>query len=154
VTVCRAVAQAVSRRPVTVETRVRDRGQSIWDLWWTEWHWDRFSSSTSVFPCQFNSTGAPLHGKTRKPTIFITGLHNKPQGCGASVASAAGSFTARKKSVSLPYLELTVTAPRMWRECCPIHTVGQSCSRQAPVRYLSLCLNLLKPSGDFTYHQV
>jgi hypothetical protein len=25
--------------------------------------------------------------------IFITGLHNKPQGCGASVASAAGHFT-------------------------------------------------------------
>jgi RNA-binding protein YhbY len=24
--------------------------------------------------------------------IFITGLHNKPQGCGASVASAAGPF--------------------------------------------------------------
>jgi hypothetical protein len=25
--------------------------------------------------------------------IIITGLHNKPQGCGASVASAAGPFT-------------------------------------------------------------
>jgi hypothetical protein len=25
--------------------------------------------------------------------IFITGLHSKPQGCGASVASAAGPFT-------------------------------------------------------------
>jgi hypothetical protein len=24
--------------------------------------------------------------------IFITGLHNKPQGCGASVAPAAGLF--------------------------------------------------------------
>jgi hypothetical protein len=24
--------------------------------------------------------------------IFITGLHNKPQGCGGSVASAAGPF--------------------------------------------------------------
>jgi hypothetical protein len=24
--------------------------------------------------------------------IFITGLHNKPQGCGASAASAAGPF--------------------------------------------------------------
>ena len=28
----------------------------------------------------------------RKLIIFITGLHNKPQGCGASVASAAGSL--------------------------------------------------------------
>jgi hypothetical protein len=25
--------------------------------------------------------------------IFITGLYKKPQGCGASVASAAGPFT-------------------------------------------------------------
>jgi hypothetical protein len=29
--------------------------------------------------------------------IFITGLRNKPQGCGASVASAAGPFTTKKK---------------------------------------------------------
>jgi hypothetical protein len=33
---------------------------------------------------------------TRKFIIF-TGLHNKPQGCGASVASAAGPFTTKKK---------------------------------------------------------
>jgi hypothetical protein len=32
--------------------------------------------------------------------IFITGLHNKPQGCGASVASAAGPFTTKKKKSS------------------------------------------------------
>jgi hypothetical protein len=29
--------------------------------------------------------------------IFITGLHNKPQGCGASVASAAEPFSTKKK---------------------------------------------------------
>jgi hypothetical protein len=59
-----------------------------------------FSSSTSVFPCQFHSTGAPLLGKGQKIIIifiFITGLHNKPQGCGASVASAAGPFTTKKE---------------------------------------------------------
>jgi hypothetical protein len=28
--------------------------------------------------------------------IFITGLHNNPQGCGASVASAAGPFSTKK----------------------------------------------------------
>jgi hypothetical protein len=27
-------------------------------------------------------------------------LHNKPQGCGASVASAAGPFTKKKKEAS------------------------------------------------------
>jgi hypothetical protein len=28
----------------------------------------------------------------KKRITFITGFHNKPQGCGASVASAAGPF--------------------------------------------------------------
>jgi hypothetical protein len=60
-----------------------------------------FSPITSVFPCQFHSTGAPLLGKMKKLItfffIFITGLHNKPYGCGASVASAAGPFTTKKK---------------------------------------------------------
>ena len=51
-----------------------------------------FAPSTSVFPCQFYSTGAPLQGKTKKLIIFITGLHNQSQGCGASLASAAGPF--------------------------------------------------------------
>jgi hypothetical protein len=45
-------------------------GQSMWDLWWTKWHWNRFSPSTSVFPYQFHSTGAPLHAQTKKKTNF------------------------------------------------------------------------------------
>jgi hypothetical protein len=36
-------------------------------------------------------------GKRKKLIIFITGLHNKPQGFGASVASAAGPFPTKKK---------------------------------------------------------
>jgi hypothetical protein len=35
--------------------------------------------------------------KEKKLIIFIRGLHNKPQGCDASVASAAGIFTTKKK---------------------------------------------------------
>jgi hypothetical protein len=31
----------------------------------------------------------------KKPITFITGLHNKPEDCGASVASAAGPFTKK-----------------------------------------------------------
>jgi hypothetical protein len=56
--------------------------------------------STSVFPSQFLCTGAPLLGKTKqkKLIIFITWLHNKPQGCGESVASAVGPFTRSKNS--------------------------------------------------------
>jgi hypothetical protein len=40
-----------------------------------------------------------LHYKEKrkiKLIIFITGLHNKPQGCGTSVASAAGPITTKK----------------------------------------------------------
>jgi hypothetical protein len=75
-----------------------DPGQSMWDLWWTKWHWDRFFPENFGFLPSFHSTGAPLHGKTKqKLIIFITGLHNGPQGCGASVASAAGP--SKKKSV-------------------------------------------------------
>jgi hypothetical protein len=47
------------------------------------------------FSRQFHSIGAPLLGKTKKTIIFITGLHNKPEGCGASVASTAGFFTKK-----------------------------------------------------------
>jgi hypothetical protein len=59
-----------------------------------------FPPSTSVFPCQFYSTWAPLLGKIKKLIIFITGLHNKLQGCDASVASAAGPFTTKKNTFS------------------------------------------------------
>jgi hypothetical protein len=28
----------------------------MWDLWWTKWHWDRFSPSTSVSSANSHST--------------------------------------------------------------------------------------------------
>jgi hypothetical protein len=34
--------------------------------------------------------------KRKKLVIFITRLHSKPQGCGASVASAAGPFITKR----------------------------------------------------------
>jgi hypothetical protein len=55
-----------------------------------------FSPSTSIFPCQFHSTGAPVQGKTKKIISFMAGLHKKPEVCGASVACAAGPFTTKK----------------------------------------------------------
>jgi hypothetical protein len=39
------VAQAVRRRPRS----------AMWDLWWTKWHWCRFSPSTSVSPPLWSS---------------------------------------------------------------------------------------------------
>jgi hypothetical protein len=71
----------------------------MWDLWWTKWHWDRFFPPEYFgFPCQFHSTCAALLGKMKKLIIFIIGLHNKPQGCGVSVASAVMSFTTKKNT--------------------------------------------------------
>jgi hypothetical protein len=77
-----------------------------------------FSPGTSVSFCQFHFTGAPLLGKGHKITIIIiiiiTGLHKKPQGCGASVASAAGPFTTKKKpgtiSVESPSVKVKIMA--------------------------------------------
>jgi hypothetical protein len=88
------MAQAVSRRPPTAEGRVGSRFSPSGNE-------TGFPPSISVFPCQFHSTGAPLAGKNKKNLaiflfIFITGLNNKPQGCGASVASAAGPFSTTK----------------------------------------------------------
>jgi hypothetical protein len=68
----------------------------MWDLWWTKWHWVRFFLEFFGFPLSISFTGAPLLGKGQKIiiiVIFIMGLHNKLQGCGASVASAAGPFS-------------------------------------------------------------
>jgi hypothetical protein len=51
---CHAIAQAVSCRLPTAATRVR--AQVMWDFWCTKWHWDRFSTSTSVSPANSHST--------------------------------------------------------------------------------------------------
>jgi hypothetical protein len=56
------------------------------------------------FPLSISFHRCSITRKTTKIIIiivtFTTGLHNKPQGCGASVASAAGPFTTKKKKVN------------------------------------------------------
>jgi hypothetical protein len=52
----RAIAQAVSRR--LAEALGSRPGWSVWDLWWTEWYWDRLFSESFGFPCQYHSTAA------------------------------------------------------------------------------------------------
>jgi hypothetical protein len=44
----RAMAQAHSRRSLTVEARVRVRVSPRGVSWWIKWHWDRFLQSLSV----------------------------------------------------------------------------------------------------------
>jgi hypothetical protein len=75
----RAMAQAVSRQPLTAEARLRSRVGPCGICGGQSGSGTGFSRSTSVFPCHFHSTGAPLKWKSRKNLIiFITGLHNKP----------------------------------------------------------------------------
>ena len=71
----RTLAQVVSRRPLTAETRVRSRVSSCGICGGQNDTGTSFSPSTSVFPCQFQSTGAALQGKTKNNTIHH--LHHR-----------------------------------------------------------------------------
>jgi hypothetical protein len=62
----RVMAQAVSRRPLTVQARVRFRVSPCGICGGQSGTGTGFSPSTSVFLCKFHSTGAPLYGKTEK----------------------------------------------------------------------------------------
>jgi hypothetical protein len=50
----------------------------------------RFFPECFGFPLPISFHRRSITRKNEKTFIFITGLHNRPQGCGASVASAAG----------------------------------------------------------------
>jgi hypothetical protein len=63
----------------------------------TKWHWDRFFPEYFGFPLSISFHRCSITWKKEKLIIFITGLHNKPLGCGASVSSAAGPFTTKQK---------------------------------------------------------
>jgi hypothetical protein len=68
------------------------------DLWWIKWHWDRSPPSQVLWFSPVSFIPLVLHyleKQKKKLIIFITGLHNKPHSCGASVASAAGPFTIK-----------------------------------------------------------
>jgi hypothetical protein len=74
----RAMAQAVSPRPLTAEARVQSRVSPCGICGGRSGTRTGFSPSTSGFPCQFHSTGAPLKWKSRRNLICLIGLHNKP----------------------------------------------------------------------------
>jgi hypothetical protein len=60
----------------------------------------RFPPVNFIPPCSITRKNE------KKKRIFITGLHNKPEGCGASVASAAGPFTTHTRARKNKLLEL------------------------------------------------
>jgi hypothetical protein len=93
------MAQAVSRRPLTAEARVRSRVGPCGICGGQSGTGTGFSPSTLVFPCQFHSTGAPLKWKSRKNSSSSSqGCTISLQGCGASVASAAGPFNVNNNN--------------------------------------------------------
>ena len=98
----------MDKRGKTPDSQKKIPGQSMWDLWWIQWHWDRFSPEYFGFPLPVSFNRCLLHGKTNKLIIFITGVHNKPQGCGASVASAAGIL--HKKKTTCWYFQWKLSA--------------------------------------------
>jgi hypothetical protein len=65
------MAQAISRHPLTAEARVRSWGQSMWDLWWTKWHWDRFFSEYFSFPLSisFQQCSIKREKQKKKPSL-------------------------------------------------------------------------------------
>jgi hypothetical protein len=69
----------------------------MWNLWWTKWHWDGFFPECFGFPLSVSFHRGSITRKNKKKLIIlITGLQNKPQGCGASVVSAAGDLHKKK----------------------------------------------------------
>jgi hypothetical protein len=67
----RAMVQAVSRRPLTAEARVRSRVCPCGIYGGQSGTGTGFSPSTSVSPCQFHSTGAPLPGKGQSMLLNV-----------------------------------------------------------------------------------
>jgi hypothetical protein len=97
-------------------------GQSMWDLWWKKWHWDRFFPEFFGFAQSVSFHRCSITRKWTKKKIiifiFITGSHNKPQGCSASVASAAGPLTTKKLSPEVQrnlILRDLIFSQRCWR---------------------------------------
>jgi hypothetical protein len=87
------MAQVFSRRPLTEETRVRSR-DSPCGIMVDKVALRRVFPQVPRFPLSISFHRCSITRKNEKKLIIIiTGLHNKPQGCGASVASAAGPFT-------------------------------------------------------------
>jgi type VI protein secretion system component VasA len=43
-----------------------DPGQSLWDLWWTKWHWDRFFPEYFGFPLSISFHRCSITRKNEK----------------------------------------------------------------------------------------
>jgi hypothetical protein len=91
------MVQAVSRRSLTAEARVQSRVSPCGICGGQSGTGTGFSPEYFGFPLSVSFYRCPITRKNKKKNliIFITGLHNKPQGLGVSVASAVGPFTKK-----------------------------------------------------------
>jgi hypothetical protein len=62
----RLAAGLPPRRPVSIP------GQSIWDLWWTKWHWDRFFPEYFGFPLSISFHRCSITRKRTKKGQKLT----------------------------------------------------------------------------------
>jgi hypothetical protein len=44
-------------------------GLVMWELWWTKWHWSKFSTNTSVSPDNYHSTDCSTIITTYHPDL-------------------------------------------------------------------------------------
>jgi hypothetical protein len=116
------MAQAVSRRSLTAETRVRSRFNLCGICGGQNGTGTGFFPEYFGFPLSISFHRCSITWKNEKILIiflfiFITGLRNKAQGCGAYVASAAGPLPPppppKKKEWAVLKEELLFTTCRI-----------------------------------------
>jgi hypothetical protein len=106
----RAMAQAVSRRPLTAEARVRSLASPCEICGGQSGNWTGFSPSTSVLPCQFHSIGAPLIVEIGKKLImFITWVAQEALRLRCVRSICCGALHHAKKNISVIKFLLTTS---------------------------------------------
>jgi hypothetical protein len=82
-----------SRKFIKYSSSIPDQVRSVhvvWDLWWTECHWGRFCSSTSISPTNFHSTNCSIFANhsiiEAIISILTASLHNKHHQSGLQYA--------------------------------------------------------------------